>query len=105
MNEEKLKILEQIKELALPHIKKLGHKPGEWKLGPRPHIHLCLKAECVCCKQEIRCQSTLKAIGKKVVDAWEVTVGADVIGELQGNDLNYFKSEDKNYCSRFMNLA
>jgi hypothetical protein len=104
MNEEKLKTLYNLRDLAIPHIKKLGHKIGEWKLGPRPHIHLCMLTTCEACQKVIRCQVTLKTINKKVVDAWEVTAGSYVIGELEGNDLNHFKGNEKDYCSRFMNL-
>jgi len=104
MNEEELKIINELKDNALMHIKKLGHKPGEWIVGPRPHISPRLQTKCESCKREIRLQKSLRSVNKKAIYIWEVVAGEMVLGEFAGRNLSKFVGNEKSLCTRFTNM-
>lgn len=104
MDEEELKLITSLKDTALPHIKKLGHKPGEWVVGPRPKVSPRLQTTCEACKREIRCQKSLHTVNKKAIYVWEIVAGDLVLGEFADGNIDKFIGNEKNLCSRFTNM-
>ena len=102
--ESGIQILEELKTLAVPFLKKLGHKIPEWKLGPNPNRRLCYTGECSACGQTLACQRSMANIGGKVTNRWEITVGSFVLAESYGDDLTTLNKIETNQCKRFSNL-
>ncbi len=101
--ESDIKILEELKTLAVPFLKKLGHKIPQWEMGPNPNRRLCYTGTCSACGQALFCQRSMGLWNGKVQNRWEITVGSIVLAE-SGDDLSQLSMIETNVCKRFTNL-